>query len=267
MLSPNEDDILNAFMEYEASEEDGTTADFLRSKGLLRSKSDEIRFSMFRSASRPEWQTLAKAFRENGTVASHKNKYQQKIFDMALRVYDETARRSSTSSPNVHHQEVNEDQGALPDPQDLERSMLSLVHNVQAFRTKLENVSTLLENERKAHQKLKKNVCGLENELEGVSDLLSKENLRAKKLLRENTNLKSNDSTKHSKLLASKKEANKKLKKQNAALRRQLTIIVDLYNQSLEDDQKDTGSKHTHSKGFDQDDQSLHKKRKVSKSF
>lgn len=186
------EEVIQAAFEYVAGDQKECHADFLRRKGFT-AKSHQIYFSMFMSASRPDWQLRAKYCREMRTENIGRTPHQRKVMRLALRIFDKrqeeaNRRRTRQQAPPQRNaaSDNNDDTEKVSDIKSLQASVVSMADTLRAVETQVEEASKLLVAERQTTGQWKEEKQELKEGLLKQSKALAEARRTAKRLKHDN---------------------------------------------------------------------------------
>jgi hypothetical protein len=192
-ISIMNEQVFQAAVEYTAGHQEETQANFLRGKGM-KTKSHQIYFSLFMSASKPEWQQKAKYAREMGTAIAARTPHQRKVMRLALRIFDtrqeeeeeeEIQKHQRASGKRKNRPPSNEAEGD-PDLQALQASVVSMTDAIRSVQSHWKEASKLLAAERQTIRKWTQDKEQLQVHLLEYSESLVEERRATKNIKRDN---------------------------------------------------------------------------------
>jgi hypothetical protein len=176
-ISIMNEQVFQAAVEYTAGYQEETHSNFLRRKGM-KTKSHQIYFSLFMSASKSEWQQKAKHAREMGTAIAARTPHRRKVMRLALRIFDmrqeeeeKIQKHQQASGKRKTHPTSNEAEGA-PDLQELQASVVSMTDAIRSVQRQWKEASKLLAAERQTIRKWKQDKEQLQTPLMEYSESL-----------------------------------------------------------------------------------------------
>jgi hypothetical protein len=241
-ISVMNEQVFQAAVEYIAGEQEETQATFLRRKGM-KTKSHQIYFSLFMSASKPEWQQKVKHAREMGTAIAARTPHQRKVMRLALRIFDMRQEEEEEEKIQKHqealgkrktHPPSNEAEGP-PDLQALQASVVSMTDAIRSVQCHRKGASKLLAAERQTIRKWKQDKEQLQARLLEYSESLVEERRATKNIKRDNQRRRKQLAQLPSSIQKKRNDrANHSLETENQTLGNELQVTQDRFLQASE---------------------------------
>jgi hypothetical protein len=239
-ISIMNEQVFQAAVEYTAGYQEETHSNFLRRKGM-KTKSHQIYFSLFMSASKSEWQQKAKHAREMGTAIAARTPHRRKVMRLALRIFDmrqeeeeKIQKHQQASGKRKTHPTSNEAEGA-PDLQELQASVVSMTDAIRSVQRQWKEASKLLAAERQTIRKWKQDKEQLQTPLMEYSESLVEERRVTKKLKRDNQRRRKQLAQLPSSIQKKRNDrANHYLETENQTLGNELQVAQDRFLQASE---------------------------------